>query len=1834
MPVGGPVDVSSPGKNAGSAFYASATSPGGGNAASPKSGGGSKSVEEILAEKKAAAEALQSIANQLHRALLERGVDVANPPAGQTGSKVRLPLSYFDNLDLEPNTPEGWVQHSRRTYGKRPNAILLLPDGSDSGGAYFRPGRVSGYDASKQLFTASPSGIDGRVLDDQSVTLPRLHVMFLSEKVDKFAARVAEAHRARDECEAALLLRFYVKNMPTQDVRTLNELQVASLLERTLTTTKLRSSDVDPNELIDEVKLDYAHSINGMLLKEGLQRPPLRDKFPTASLLQQPPPAVPELGVIAIPDSSYPVSSESFLSISSLVMPEVVHALIATRNECLQLERLSLFNIDLNRSLRLDDFEQLQSQHTIKTLQFLRESWQPAIKKVVGSSLRDVDPERWDSPPPMPAAFADPEDISDAQAAAQGGGANDQSNADDLLAASLMASGDVGISMGEFPRPDTRAFRLMNGVNFRMSDAIRRMTQESMRSYVSFLTAKFDTRSKLEEPGVLPYQPLFEIDVLCEGGELQFSDPPALFVDVGVKLLDEAIAAVGEVTEVDLFDKSVSIPMTLHPLSTVDATEEEVLTLREQLTKSIDESTRPLEEYLESLRPHEELLQRDEGAYVRAFEEAGGPENPPTLEQIKAKVEEQRAVKAKLEDEVPSTVLIGTFLLHTQVLKDQLLEKIDRTCELLMRLICERARQHAATVSEAFTEMFGQLDQQPSDIEKLTEISEFMATLTEKSDELEATIQMMTDHYEVLEDLQFEVPQEDFTGRWETFHWPLRLKLKQEECNKMLEEDRNLFQKEMTGQQTQFEKAVEKLNDKVDKFGEHTSLGAIKQVVAEVKEIEQTLKDYEERARTFNSREALFGQPVTEYEYLPLINKNFEPYRDLWLNSYDWQNWQREWMDGPMVKLDPDEVEKSYTNATRAIAKAGKVFKEAPVGQIATQIKQEMDDFRPFMPVVTALRNPGMRDRHWAALSEDLGFDLHPDENFTLRHATEVMKLHDVKTLEKVQKVAERAMKEYAIEKSLDDMEAGWDGQEFEVMPYRNTGSSVIKISEEMNTLLDDQIVLTQQFSFSPYKGPFEERIADWERKLRLVQEVTTEWLGCQRNWMYLQPIFDSEDINRQLPQEGKRFSGVDRQWRKTLERVKVAPVVLTFCDDDELLEQWIKSNAELERVQKNLADYLETKRAAFARFYFLSNDELISILSQTKDPNAVQPHLRKCFEAVHSIKMEGANCEMSNMVSPEKETVDFVEKIYPTGSVEVWMGVIEQMMRLSVRHATEVAMEEYPNVVRGQFVLSHSSMVVIAVTQTFWTRGIEAGLNEGVGVQDYYNKMLGQLQELSQLVRGDLSKLKKKIMSALVVIEVHARDVVERLIEANVSKVTDFEWISQLRYYWEATEANEEMRNWASRRQLGDTNVVVRMVQCNYPYGYEYLGASARLVVTPLTDRCYMTLMGALHIKLGGAPAGPAGTGKTESVKDLAKALAKQCVVFNCSDGLDYLAMAKFFKGLSTAGAWACFDEFNRIDIEVLSVIAQQILTITNAIVRNAEWFEFEGTNVKLDPTTATYITMNPGYAGRSELPDNLKALFRCAALLLAALQSCSRPFVLDNQPSSYTLSLPALSSPLPSRFVALEIISQAYGDDGARLRAHCRDPPLLLWLRQVEAARAEARRHLPPLVGAALVAGSLRLWHARRQHRHPGRRQPQGRRAGRRGGPAHAPCDARLQPAQVSARRHPALPRDHQGPVPGRAGAQRSVPEAGGRARRRHQGLWAASAQRVQDQVHPAVRDDHGPPRHDARRPVGRRQVVRAPRAAEGGERGQGRAWLRQGARVQAQPQVDHDEPALRLV
>ena len=134
-------------------------------------------------------------------------------------------------------------------------------------------------------------------------------------------------------------------------------------------------------------------------------------------------------------------------------------------------------------------------------------------------------------------------------------------------------------------------------------------------------------------------------------------------------------------------------------------------------------------------------------------------------------------------------------------------------------------------------------------------------------------------------------------------------------------------------------------------------------------------------------------------------------------------------------------------------------------------------------------------------------------------------------------------------------------------------------------------------------------------------------------------------------------------------------------------------------------------------------------------------------------------------------------------------------------------------------------------------------------------------------------------------------------------------------------------------------------------------------------------------------SPSSGAGTGKTETTKDLASALGKACYVFNCSPEMDYQSMGNIFKGLAASGSWGCFDEFNRLVPEVLSVCSVQFKAVCDAIRQSKRTVLVEGDEVNLDPTCGTFITMNPGYLGRSELPEGLKTLFRPITVMVPDL-------------------------------------------------------------------------------------------------------------------------------------------------------------------------------------------------------------------------------------------------------
>lgn len=776
------------------------------------------------------------------------------------------------------------------------------------------------------------------------------------------------------------------------------------------------------------------------------------------------------------------------------------------------------------------------------------------------------------------------------------------------------------------------------------------------------------------------------------------------------------------------------------------------------------------------------------------------------------------------------------------------------------------------------------------------------------------------------------------------------------------------------------------LDDMNDSENAREYLGMLNKMLVEIRTIDK-------RIAWINREEKTFKFPPSKYPDVDVLKGYITPFYHLIKIAFNWNRYRRAWLDGPFEFLNFTFAEEQIDDMFKELTKTRKVYKTklrqmqaqneairfkgsvddpefinlpAPI-QLCEKVIQQIKDFRPALNLMGIMCCDSLLTRHWEEMCEVAGFDITPDAGTTLN---KMMQMGLEPDIDKYEVISTAAVKERQLLENLLKMQSEWEDLKFKTSVYKETGLSIITQLDDIQAILDDHIIKTLSMRGSIFVKPYEDRVKAWYEKITRVNDTIDEWGKVQAQWLYLLPIFSSKDIVAQMPEEGILFREVNNTYTRYMKVVDRDPRVLETAGAVGLLENMKNCTKMLEKINEGVVNYLEKKRLFFPRFFFLSNDEMLEILSETKDPLRVQPHLRKCFEAINKLHFD-EKLQIHAMLSQENERIDFLRVISTEdakGGVEKWLVQVEEQMVDSIRHQIHKSWSNYREIARTKWVQQWPGQVVIAVSQVYWTFNVTEALNSGdeSTVQEYMDELKDNLQDIVALIRSPkLTNLARITIKALIVIDVHAKDVVQELIDNKVKNDKEFKWLAQLRYYFTG-------------------ECLVCIINATVKYAYEYLGNTDRLVITPLTDRCYRTLIGAYHLHLNGAPEGPAGTGKTETTKDLAKAIAVQCVVFNCSDGLDYKAMGKFFKGLASSGAWVCFDEFNRIEIEVLSVVAQQILSIVLAVRAHLKKFLFEGTELLLNPTCYVCITMNPGYAGRTELPDNLKVLFRTVAMMV----------------------------------------------------------------------------------------------------------------------------------------------------------------------------------------------------------------------------------------------------------
>ncbi|KAH0622614.1 hypothetical protein JD844_025060 [Phrynosoma platyrhinos] len=1009
------------------------------------------------------------------------------------------------------------------------------------------------------------------------------------------------------------------------------------------------------------------------------------------------------------------------------------------------------------------------------------------------------------------------------------------------------------------------------------------------------------------------------------------------------------------------------------------------------LSSSVNSVRKAASEALQDFQKYKALWTEDRDAKVQQFLASN-----PSLTEIRAEILHYATFEQEIEDLKP-TISVGPIELNTGPMKLALSIEAKAWKMLLCRYLNEEYKKKMQDMITFITEYLKKLSRPIRDLDDVRFAMEALSHIRDKEIEMDMTMGPIEEAYTILNRFEVEVTKEESEGV-DTLRYSFnKLQSKAASVQDELIQVQPKFKSELLEAVEVFREDVSTFETAYETEGPMVPNTPPQEASNRLQIFQTNFDELWRKFVTYSSGEQLFGLPVTDYEVLHKIRKELSLLQKLYglydtvMNNISGY-YEILWGDVDIEKINAELLE--FQNRCRKLPKGLKDW------QAFLDLKKRIDDFSESCPLLEMMTNKAMKLRHWNRISETTGhpFDVESD-SFCLRNIMEAPLLKHKDDIE-AEKVDERldeerprkctrkrrhvdesvieddndkwkhelmekdtndteyysldkeedkdicisAIKEKDIEAKLSQVVESWANQILSFSSFKGRGELLLKGTEsaEIITLMEDSLMILGSLLSNRYNAPFKKEIQAWVYKLSTSSDIIEEWLVVQNLWVYLEAVFVGGDIAKQLPQEAKRFQNIDKSWIKIMQRAHENPNVVSCCVGDETMGQLLPHlHEQLEVCQKSLTGYLEKKRLLFPRFFFISDPALLEILGQASDSHTIQ------------------------LDTP----------VNAKGPVELWLMDLLKMQQSSLHRVIQAAYYQIsdPGYQLLNFLYHFPAQVGLLGLQMLWTHDSEEALTNAKDDRKIMSltnqKFLDILNTLIGQTTHDLSKFDRVKFETLITIHVHQRDIFDDLVKMHIRSVTDFEWLKQSRFYF--------------KEDVDQT--LVSITDVDFVYQNEFLGCTDRLVITPLTDRCYITLAQALGMNMGGAPAGPAGTGKTETTKDMGKALGKYVVVFNCSDQMDFRGLGRIFKGLAQSGSWGCFDEFNRIELPVLSVAAQQIYIILTARKERKKQFIFsDGDVVDLNPEFGIFLTMNPGYAGRQELPENLKIQFRTVAMMV----------------------------------------------------------------------------------------------------------------------------------------------------------------------------------------------------------------------------------------------------------
>ena len=602
-----------------------------------------------------------------------------------------------------------------------------------------------------------------------------------------------------------------------------------------------------------------------------------------------------------------------------------------------------------------------------------------------------------------------------------------------------------------------------------------------------------------------------------------------------------------------------------------------------------------------------------------------------------------------------------------------------------------------------------------------------------------------------------------------------------------------------------------------------------------IKEREVELTEIERVGNQIITDSHVFNVATPEFPNLMELKKDIALFRDMWSLC-------EEFVADFDALLDEDWISFSVRGYVfeDLVSKWTDNFHKRKVDGMSVLVKKQLDSYSKLLPTLKFLKGGVWAAEHWSEFFHIVGIQSDVTvAKLTVNHIISVSN-RIVEHSEDIRALNARAQGEVSLREAIQDLDIWGASQRFSLIPYQTGNSEQMYLIKEWKDVLNQiggNQSLIQSIKDSLYYKRFADRASAWEVKLAYIEESLKNLNIIQRKWLYLEPLFSRGS----LPNEQARFSKIDSNYKEIMFQIHENNLVIALADIsaiDRILPDLIE---QLDRCQKALNDFMQQKRDRFGRFYFIGDDDLLEILGQSKNPQVIQSHLKKLFGGVHTVKFDQEMSHIVSMLSLHGEEVKLRNPVKIVESVELWLDDFDSEMRETLKNLL------IDSLVKMDF-LTAPQQIVDVISAIHFTEQVESILTKKGDLIDLEKSLNSQLEQYTALKSSTEQKIgvvmELKIKS-LILITVHFISIIKDLRKARTSSISDWLWKKQLRFY-----------------MVSGKECTVKMNDAEFSYSFEYQGNYSRLVHTPLTDKCFLTLTQAMSSGFGGNPLGPAGTG------------------------------------------------------------------------------------------------------------------------------------------------------------------------------------------------------------------------------------------------------------------------------------------------------------------------------------------------------------------------------------